>query len=251
MSTPNTNIAWVDIETTGLDAHNDHMMEIAVLVTNADLEPLDEGVHTPIRTARSEQKRMDDYVRTMHTRSGLAQLALQTDVECTDAEQMVITYLQKHYPNSAAVMAGNSITLDRNFIQQKMPDLFAKFSHRSIDVSSIGELGFRWYRQAWDAMPPKKKGHRAMDDIHESIKELSYYYKTMFISTVRHSPPGPLEGKRLRHGRTVANNVYIVPADDIDANGTIAGQLHDPAVSRYMVESTNRQLDSYCKSTMV
>lgn len=183
---PSDRIVWVDCEMTGLDLKADALIEIAVLVTDSELTILDPGIDLVIKPPAEALEQMGDFVRQMHTTSGLLPL-LDGGISLADAEQQVMDYLRGHVKEPRkAPLAGNSVGTDRSFIARDMLELEAFLHYRIIDVSSVKELAKRWYPRAYYQSPPKQGGHRALADITESIKELAYYRATVFVP-----PPGP------------------------------------------------------------
>ena len=180
-------LVWIDCEMTGLDVSRDQLVEIAVIVTDADLVELDEGVNIIIRPADlSILDGMDDVVRDMHTSSGLLDL-IPSGVSLAEAEAEVLAYVQQHVPEARkAPLAGSSVYVDRGFISRDMPSLDAHLHYRLVDVSSIKELARRWYPRSYFASPEKKGNHRALGDIRDSIGELRYYRDAVFVSA--HGP---------------------------------------------------------------
>lgn len=171
---------------TGLNPDVDCLVEIAVVITNSELEILDEGIDLVIKPSPEALKNMNDFVRDMHTSSGLIN-EFEHGLSLADAEQVVLEYVQRFVPDArTAPLAGNTIGTDRMFINKYMPKLDAHLHYRNIDVSSIKELSRRWYPRVYFNMPKKDGGHRALADIKESIKELQYYRKTVFVEQ-----PGP------------------------------------------------------------
>lgn len=172
---------------TGLDLRSDRLIEIAALVTDADLNVLGEGVDVVIHTDDAALDNMVEVVAQMHTRSGLIEEVRASTIDLAAAEELVMDYIRSHV-NSAktAPLAGNSIATDRGFIARDMPALDNYLHYRMIDVSSIKELCRRWYPRIYYGQPGKGLAHRALADIQESIKELQYYRRTAFIP-----PPGP------------------------------------------------------------
>ncbi len=178
---------WIDCEMTGLDITKDVLVEIAVLVTDSELNILDDGVDLVIHADDAVLDTMPDVVREMHANSGLTDLVRASTVTVADAEAQVLDYLRKHVPDPrTAPLCGNSIATDRGFIARDMPALDAHLHYRMIDVSSIKELCRRWYPRIYYAQPGKGLAHRALADIRESIRELRYYRGTAFVP-----PPGP------------------------------------------------------------
>jgi oligoribonuclease len=172
---------------TGLDLRKDAIIEIAALVTDSDLRVLDEGVDVVIGAGPELIDGMLPVVRDMHAASGLTELVRSSTVTVADAERMVLDHLRKHVPEARTVpLCGNSIATDRAFLARDMPELDAFLHYRMVDVSSIKELCRRWYPRVYFSQPQKGLAHRALADIHESIRELRYYRRTVFVPL-----PGP------------------------------------------------------------
>ncbi|MEO3827376.1 oligoribonuclease [Actinomadura sp. B10D3] len=182
----NERLVWIDCEMTGLDLRNDALIEIAALVTDSELNILDEGVDVVIKPPPESVTQMTKVVRDMHTTSGLLE-ALPGGVTLGEAEDVVLDYIKKHVKDpKKAPLCGNSIATDRSFLARDMPALDAHLHYRMVDVSSIKELARRWYPRVYFASPEKKGGHRALADITESIQELRYYRAAVFVQQ-----PGP------------------------------------------------------------
>jgi len=172
---------WIDCEMTGLDVGSDKLIEIAVLVTDADLNILGDGVDVVIHADDAALSSMVDVVTQMHTRSGLIEEVRASTVDLATAEKAVLDYIRQHVKQGkTAPLAGNSIATDRGFIARDMPALDSFLHYRMIDVSSIKELCRRWYPRIYYGQPAKGLAHRALADIHESIRELQYYRRTAF-----------------------------------------------------------------------
>ncbi|MEY4171281.1 MAG: hypothetical protein RLZ94_2354 [Actinomycetota bacterium] len=178
---------WIDCEMTGLDLAKDQLVEIAVIVTEADLTELDSGISIIIRPDDlSVLEGMDPVVVDMHTSSGLLDV-IPDGVSLAEAEEQVLAYVRQHVPEPRkAPLAGSSVYVDRGFLTRDMPELDAHLHYRLIDVSSIKEIARRWYPRAYFNSPEKKGNHRALGDIRESIAELRYYRDAVFVP-----PPGP------------------------------------------------------------
>ena len=175
------NLIWVDCEMTGLDLNKDVLVEIAVLVTDSELNILGEGVDLVIKTTAEQLAGMNEFVTNMHTESGLI-TEIPNGVEISKAEAEIIAYLEKYAPGAGkSPLAGNSVGTDRSFIARDMPLLNSYLHYRTIDVSSIKELARRWYPRIYFAAPKKTGNHRALGDIRDSIEELEYYRKAIFI----------------------------------------------------------------------
>ncbi|QUR68353.1 oligoribonuclease [Mycobacterium spongiae] len=180
-------LVWIDCEMTGLDLGSDKLIEIAALVTDADLNILGDGVDVVVHTDDAALASMIDVVADMHARSGLTDEVKASTVDLATAETMVLDYIGEHVKQpKTAPLAGNSIATDRSFIARDMPSLDSYLHYRMIDVSSIKELCRRWYPRIYYGQPAKGLAHRALADIHESIRELQFYRRTAFVS-----PPGP------------------------------------------------------------
>jgi oligoribonuclease len=172
---------------TGLDLANDALIEIAVLVTDSELNVLGEGIDIVIHADEEALANMPDVVREMHTHSGLTEEVRKSTVTLAEAERRVLEYVREHVPDpNNAPLAGNSIATDRGFISRDMPALDAHLHYRMVDVSSIKELVRRWYPRIYYAKPEKGLAHRALADIKESIGELDYYRSVAFVPQ-----PGP------------------------------------------------------------
>jgi oligoribonuclease len=192
-------LVWIDCEMTGLDLKSDRLIEIAVLVTDADLNILGEGLDVVIHAPDEALSGMIEVVTQMHDRSGLTEEVRASTVDVPTAEQMVLDYIRGHVKQAkTAPLAGNSIATDRGFIARDMPALDAHLHYRMVDVSSIKELSRRWYPRAYFASPAKKGGHRALADITESITELRYYRETVFV---------PQPGPDSETARAIATNI--------------------------------------------
>ncbi|WP_092919092.1 oligoribonuclease [Agrococcus baldri] len=165
---------------TGLDPQVDELVEIAVVVTDFELEVLDPGLQVVIKPSDAALAQMNDFVRQMHATSGL-DLELPNGVSLADAELQVLEYVQRFVPlERTAPVGGNTIGTDRMFLARYMPALDGFLHYRSIDVSSIKELSRRWFPRAYFKSPEKAGGHRALADILESIRELRYYRAAVF-----------------------------------------------------------------------
>ena len=184
--TVNDRLVWIDCEMTGLDIERDALIEIACLVTDGDLNVLDEGVDVIIKPPAEALTSMAEVVREMHTTSGLL-AELPSGIAVPEAQDIVLEYVRGHVAEPKRVpLCGNSIATDRWFIARDMPELDAYLHYRMVDVSSIKELARRWYPRAYFASPDKHGGHRALADIRESVRELRYYREAVFVPQ-----PGP------------------------------------------------------------
>ena len=175
------NLIWVDCEMTGLSVENDALVEIAVLVTDSQLNVLGEGVDLVIKTTQEKLDGMNDFVREMHTASGLI-TEIPNGVSLEEASQAILEYLNKYAPGAGkSPLAGNSVYVDRLFIARDLPEVHSYLHYRTVDVSSIKELARRWYPRAYFAAPKKTGNHRALGDIRDSIDELDYYRAQIFV----------------------------------------------------------------------
>lgn len=178
-------LVWIDCEMTGLDARNDALIEVACLVTDADLNVLGDGVSVVIKPSIEALEGMSDFVREMHSASGLLPL-LEGGLDMETAQAQVLEYVREHVPAGKAPLAGNTVGMDRIFLERDMPQLVEHLHYRVVDVSSIKELARRWYPRVFFNAPAKTGGHRALGDIQDSIRELQYYRSTVFVAH-----PGP------------------------------------------------------------
>ncbi|MFU8876283.1 oligoribonuclease [Micromonospora sp. SL4-19] len=180
-------LVWIDCEMTGLDLGRDALIEVAALVTDPDLNVLGEGVDVVIHADEAALDGMPEIVRTMHAKSGLTEEVRRSTVTLAEAEDMVLDYVSTYVKDArSAPLCGNSIATDRGFIARDMPRLDAHLHYRMIDVSSIKELCRRWYPRVYFGQPQKGLAHRALADVRESIRELEYYRRTIFVPL-----PGP------------------------------------------------------------
>lgn len=181
------NLVWIDCEMTGLDLASDKLIEVAVVVTDSQLNVLDAGLDVIIHAEDSDLAGMADVVTEMHAKSGLTEEVRASTVTLEEAQALVLAYVKRFVPERrTAPLCGNSIGTDRGFLARDMPELDDHLHYRMIDVSSIKELGRRWFPRVYFAQPPKGLAHRALADILESIRELAYYRQTLFVPE-----PGP------------------------------------------------------------
>ncbi|GAA4759284.1 oligoribonuclease [Actinomycetospora chibensis] len=208
-------LVWIDCEMTGLDLGHDALIEIAALVTDADLVPFGEGVDVVIHASDEALEAMPDVVRDMHAKSGLTDEVRQSTVTMAEAEKLVLDYIREHVPEGrSAPLCGNSIATDRGFLARDMPELDGYLHYRMVDVSSIKELCRRWYPRIYYAQPEKGLAHRALADIRESIRELEYYRRTAFV---------PLPGPTTDEAQAAAASVV---ADD--RSGVLSAEATEP-----------------------
>jgi oligoribonuclease len=184
--TVNERLVWIDCEMTGLDLVGDALIEVAALVTDFDLNVLGEGIDLIIKPPADALEQMGDFVRKMHTESGLL-TELENGITMAEAERQVLDYIKMHCPDgSRPPLAGNTVATDRSFLIRDMPTLESFLHYRIVDVSSIKELSRRWFPRAYFQAPSKLGNHRALADIQESIEELRYYREAVFVRS-----PGP------------------------------------------------------------
>ena len=192
------NLVWIDCEMTGLNPDADCLVEVAVVITNSELEILDAGLDVVIKPRADSWENMNDFVRDMHTQSGLIN-EVENGLDLAAAEQVILDYIKRFVPNAKeAPLAGNTIGTDRMFINKYMPNLDQHLHYRNIDVSSIKELTRRWYPRVYFQLPKKDGGHRALADILESIQELQYYRQTVMV---------PVPGPSTHEAKAAAENI--------------------------------------------
>jgi oligoribonuclease len=240
-------LVWIDCEMTGLDLARDALIEIACIVTDAQLTPVDDGVDLVIKPPAEALDRMSDVVRDMHTTSGLLG-ELGSGITLAEAQEQVLAYVRRHVPEARKVpLCGNSIATDRTFIARDMPELDAFLHYRMVDVSSIKELARRWYPRVYFASPEKHGGHRALADIRESIRELQYYREAVFVPqpgpdtatarqiAARHGGPGSLPAAlpevRPQGGPAGATRAGATRAGATQAGATQAGRAGKAGLS--------------------
>jgi oligoribonuclease len=176
-------LVWIDLEMTGLEVARHTIVEIAVLVTDSQLEVVDDGIDLVVHQTPDVLAAMDDFVRKMHTKSGLLAQIEASTLSLADAGARVLEYLRARVPNAgSAPLCGNSIGVDRRFLDRHLPDVDGYVHYRSIDVSSLKELCRRWYPEVYAGRPDKRETHRALDDIRESIDELRFWREQVFLS---------------------------------------------------------------------
>lgn len=174
MAKSKNNLIWIDLEMTGLDTNTDAIIEIATLVTNANLEVVAEGPIVAIHQADDLLEGMDEWNTRQHGKSGLTERVKNSTLTTADAEQQTLAFLKKYVPAGVSPMCGNSICQDRRFMARLMPELEAFFHYRNLDVSSLKELARRWAPKVEKSFK-KKSSHLAMDDVKDSIRELQHY----------------------------------------------------------------------------
>jgi oligoribonuclease len=173
-SLPDDRLVWIDLEMTGLDPDTDTIIEIATLVTDAELNVLAEGPELAIRHPLARLEAMDDWNRGTHTRSGLWQRVLDSQVDLARAEALTVDFLAQWVPAGKSPICGNSICQDRRFLVRCMPRLEKYFHYRNLDVSTLKELARRWAPEVAKGVS-KAGAHTALSDIRESVAELRHY----------------------------------------------------------------------------
>lgn len=215
----NDRIVWIDCEMTGLDLGADALVEVAAVVTDSELNVLGDGIDVIVRPPDEALEQMNDFVRDMHTSSGLID-ELAGGTTLADAEAQVLEYLRGFVPEPGkAPLAGNSVGTDKMFLDRDMQDLVAHLHYRIIDVSSIKELARRWYPRVYFASPTKNGGHRALADILESIDELRYYRSALFVPQ-----PGPDTATARALATSIAQDSVSGTLSVPEAFGTAGGR---------------------------
>lgn len=203
----NDRLVWIDLEMTGLDPERHVIVEVAAVVTDAELTILDEGLDLVVHATEEQLGQMDDFVTEMHANSGLDKEIRESTVTIEEAEEAVLRLVEKHCdPNHPAPLAGNSIATDRTFIRAYMPRLDKALHYRMIDVSTIKELARRWHPRAYYNQPDKGMAHRALQDIIESIRELDFYRRSVFRTD---EGPSSEEAEELKTATTADYQAFL------------------------------------------
>jgi len=206
---------------TGLDLIKDKLIEVAVLITDSELNVLDPGLDLIIGADDADLDDMNDVVRDMHAKSGLTDQVRASTLTVAEAEQQLLAYIKRWVPERrTAPLCGNSIGTDRGFLSRDMPELDDHLHYRMVDVSSVKELARRWFPRVYFAQPAKGLAHRALADIIESVRELAYYRRTLFVPA-----PGPnSEQAKGAADEVVGSFAALLAAGDsgpaVDATGT-------------------------------
>jgi oligoribonuclease len=214
-------LVWIDCEMTGLDLIKDKLIEVAVLVTDSELNVLDPGLDLIVTAEDADLDDMDDVVREMHAKSGLTDEVRASTLTMAEAEQQLLAYIKRWVPERrTAPLCGNSIGTDRGFLARDMPELDDHLHYRMVDVSSVKELARRWFPRVYFAQPAKGLAHRALADIIESVRELAYYRRTLFVPA-----PGPTSQQaKVAADEAVGSFAALLAAGDAhateDATGT-------------------------------
>jgi oligoribonuclease len=216
-------LVWIDCEMTGLDLEKDKLIEVAVLVTDSELNVLDPGLDLVISADDADLDAMNDVVAEMHAKSGLTDAVRASTLGLADAEQQILAYVKRFVPERrAAPLCGNSIATDRGFLARDMPELDDHLHYRMVDVSSVKELARRWFPRVYFAQPPKGLAHRALADIIESVRELAYYRSTLFVPS-----PGPSSDEV----QSAASRAADAFAGLLASDEAVAGKNAPPAAS--------------------
>jgi len=214
------NLVWIDCEMTGLDLTSDKLIEVAVVITDSQLNVLDPGLDVIIHADDADLAGMADVVTEMHAHSGLTEEVRASTVSLAEASEQVLAYVKRFVPERrTAPLCGNSIGTDRGFLARDMPELDDHLHYRMIDVSSIKELSRRWFPRVYFAQPPKGLAHRALADILESIRELAYYRQTLFVPE-----PGPDSAQAQAASADVVAAFAPVLAAGLTGDGDLAGE---------------------------
>jgi oligoribonuclease len=213
---------------TGLDLTRDQLIEVAVLITDSELTVLDPGLDLIISADDALLDGMDDVVKEMHAKSGLTDAVREATLTVAEAEQELLAYVKRFVPERrTAPLCGNSIGTDRGFLSRDMPELDDHLHYRMVDVSSIKELARRWFPRVYFAQPPKGLAHRALADIIESVRELAYYRKTLFVPL-----PGPSSDQAQgAAGEVVGSFAELLSAADASNGHASNGDGAEPAAS--------------------
>ncbi|MDY6050368.1 MAG: oligoribonuclease [Corynebacterium sp.] len=205
MSEKDNRIVWIDLEMTGLDIHRHTIVEMAVLVTDADLNILGDGIDLTIHATEAELAEMDEVVTQMHTANGLVDEIRASTITLAEAEAQAIAYIDEYCAGVTPPLAGNSIATDRSFIRELMPTLDERLHYRMIDVSTVKLLAKNWAHAVYKNQPEKGTAHRALADIVESIRELDYYRRCFIGSR-------PVPAVRTLTAQAAATRRFTIPS---------------------------------------
>ncbi|KAM9299358.1 oligoribonuclease, mitochondrial [Gastrophryne carolinensis] len=185
-------MVWVDLEMTGLDIKTDQIIEMACIITDADLNVIAEGPNLIINTPNEILDGMSDWCKEHHGKSGLTQAVRESKVSLPQAEYELLAFIRQNTPPGVCPLAGNSVHVDKVFLNKYMPQFMRHLHYRIVDVSTIKELCRRWYPAEYEHAPRKASSHRALDDIRESIKELQFYRAHIFKTNVNEKKPSDI-----------------------------------------------------------
>lgn len=175
-------LVWIDLEMTGLDPAKDTILEIAAIITDGRLEIVAEGPNLIIHREEEQLAQMIEIVQDMHEKNGLTELVRQSRVTHEEAELRLLSFLRQYCVERTAPLCGNTIWMDRMFLNRHMPSVDAWMHYRTVDVSSVKELARRWRPAALQKAPSKPESHRALDDIRASIEELRHYREEWLVA---------------------------------------------------------------------
>lgn len=213
-------LAWMDLEMTGLDPDRNVIVEIATLITDDDLEIVAEGPDLIVAASEEQLAAMDDVVREMHTSSGLLAAVQASTLSLADAGEQTLQFVREHLGDPSRVpLCGNSIGVDRRFLQRQLPALDAAFHYRSVDVSTVKELAKRWYPSIYGKAPKKAGSHRALEDIRESVAELRYYRDELFVPHSLAPEADPAHAEAAHAGPAVPGSAGAGPSVAGSATG--------------------------------
>ena len=177
----NEPLVWIDLETTGLSAENDTILEIACILTDGSLERIIEGPNIIIHKPKEVLRKMDHWCLNQHASTGLIEECLKSTLNTQDAEQQLMQFILPYVPNAKfGILSGSSVHFDKEFLRKEMPTLFNHLHYRIVDVTTVGELTKRWFPTVLRRRPRKRGNHRALDDIRDSIRELQFYKENVF-----------------------------------------------------------------------
>jgi oligoribonuclease len=175
-------LVWIDLEMSGLSLKTEYILEIACIITDAELNIIAESPNLIINHPQSLMDSMNDWCKKTHSESGLVSAVLSSKISMKDAENQILSFIKEHIPQEKiAILAGNSIHVDKQFLFKDMPSIVEHLHYRLLDVSTVKELCSRWYPEQFKCAPVKSCTHRALDDIKESISELKYYRSAIFL----------------------------------------------------------------------
>ena len=173
-------IVWVDLEMTGLDVDIDRIIEIACIITDGDLNVVASSPDLVINQPKDVMDNMGEWCRKHHGKSGLTEEVLQSTISLSNAEEIICSFVRKHTEKGISPLAGNSVHVDKKFLEKQMPNFMSHLHYRIIDVSTVKELCRRWHPEEYAKCTKKKTLHRALEDIKESIEELRFYRNAIF-----------------------------------------------------------------------